>query len=125
LLACLPSAVRVFFGRWAIVRFFLAAATAFLMFFRAAARCFSLAIMTSSGFLSAWQRDVATRKSRRPNRPAARKALYLQPVDGEWQTNRSKLRVVCKLPGAPASVRRVPETVTLPFIRASRESPDE
>src|SRR5437762_356516 len=44
LFACLPNAVRVFFGRWATVRFFFAADAAFLMFFRAAARCFSLAI---------------------------------------------------------------------------------
>jgi hypothetical protein len=33
-----PSAVRVFFGRCAIVRFLLAAAAAFLMFRRAADR---------------------------------------------------------------------------------------
>src|SRR5207237_9967981 len=44
LFACLPMAVRVFFGRCAIVRFFLAAAAAFLMFLRAAARCLSLAM---------------------------------------------------------------------------------
>src|SRR5262245_60910502 len=40
----LPSAVRVFFGRCAIVRFFLAAREAFLMFFRASVFCFVLAI---------------------------------------------------------------------------------
>ena len=36
----LPRAVRVCFGRWAMVRFFLAAVAAFLMFRRAAVRCF-------------------------------------------------------------------------------------
>ncbi len=36
----LPSAVRVFFGRWAIVFFFFAAAAAFLIFPFAAVRCF-------------------------------------------------------------------------------------
>ena len=40
--ACFPSAVRVAFGRWAIVRFFFAALTAFFIFFRAAALCFVL-----------------------------------------------------------------------------------
>jgi hypothetical protein len=40
----LPRAVRVFLGRCATVCFFFAAAAAFLMFFRAAARCFSLAM---------------------------------------------------------------------------------
>ncbi len=34
----LPSAVRVFFGRWAIVRFFRAAEAALRMFRRAALR---------------------------------------------------------------------------------------
>src|SRR5581483_6252527 len=38
--ACLPSALRVFFGMCAIVRFFFAAPIAFLTFLRAAARCF-------------------------------------------------------------------------------------
>jgi hypothetical protein len=37
--------VRVLFGKWAIVRFLLAAAAAFLMFLRAAARCFGDAIL--------------------------------------------------------------------------------
>lgn len=41
---CLPSAVLTDLGRWAIVRFFFAAAAAFLMFFRAAFRCLVLAI---------------------------------------------------------------------------------
>src|SRR5439155_8041000 len=40
----LPSAVRVDFGRCAIVLFSLAALCAFLMFFLAALRCFSVAI---------------------------------------------------------------------------------
>jgi hypothetical protein len=44
---CLPSAVLVDFGRLAIVRFLRAASCAFLMFFRAAARCFSVAMATS------------------------------------------------------------------------------
>ncbi len=44
LAACLPKAVRVDFGRWAIVRFFRAAAAAFLMFLRAADLCLSVAI---------------------------------------------------------------------------------
>jgi hypothetical protein len=44
LLACLPSAVRVDFGRWAIVRFFFAAAAAFLMFLPAAERCLAVAM---------------------------------------------------------------------------------
>jgi hypothetical protein len=39
-----PSAVRVRFGSFAIVRFFFAARAAFLMFRRAAARCFEDAI---------------------------------------------------------------------------------
>ena len=42
--ACFPSAVRTDFGKWAIVRFFFAAAAAFLMFRLAAFRCFVLAI---------------------------------------------------------------------------------
>ena len=37
-----PKAVRTFFGRWAMVRFSLAAVAAFLMFFRAAVFCFSV-----------------------------------------------------------------------------------
>ena len=41
---CLPSAVRVFLGRLAIVRFLRAAVAAFLMFFRAACCCFWLAM---------------------------------------------------------------------------------
>src|SRR5947199_3094135 len=45
LFACLPSAVRVFFGRCVIVFFFFAAPAAFLMFWRAAVRCFSLAMV--------------------------------------------------------------------------------
>jgi hypothetical protein len=44
LAACLPKAVRVFFGRLAIVRFFFAAWAAFLMFFRAAVRCLAVTI---------------------------------------------------------------------------------
>ncbi|HZU31909.1 MAG TPA: hypothetical protein VFB79_12390, partial [Candidatus Angelobacter sp.] len=47
LAACLPKAVLVFLGKWAIVRFFLAATAAFLMLRRAAARCFSLGIIYS------------------------------------------------------------------------------
>jgi hypothetical protein len=42
--ACFPNAVRTDFGKWAIVRFFFAAAAAFLTFRRAAFRCFVLAI---------------------------------------------------------------------------------
>lgn len=42
--ACLPSAVRVDFGRCAIVRLFLAVSAAFLMFFRAACFCRAVAI---------------------------------------------------------------------------------
>jgi hypothetical protein len=41
----LPSAVRVFFGRFATVRFFLAALAAFLMFFLAALRCLAVAMV--------------------------------------------------------------------------------
>lgn len=44
LFACLPSAVRVFFGRCEIVRLRLAALDAFLMFRRAAVFCFVVAI---------------------------------------------------------------------------------
>jgi hypothetical protein len=40
----LPSAVRVFLGNREMVRFRLAALTAFLMFFRAAAFCFVVAM---------------------------------------------------------------------------------
>jgi hypothetical protein len=43
-LACLPSAVRVFLGSRFSVCFRFAALVAFLIFFRAAARCFWLAI---------------------------------------------------------------------------------
>jgi hypothetical protein len=39
-----PSAVLVRFGKWATVRFRLAAPAAFLMFRRAADRCFDVAI---------------------------------------------------------------------------------
>src|ERR1700724_737141 len=42
----MPRAVRTDLGKWAIVRFRLAARAAFLIFFRAAFLCFSLA-MTS------------------------------------------------------------------------------
>lgn len=42
--ACLESAIRVRFGRCAMVRFRFAAPIAFRMFRRAAARCFSDAI---------------------------------------------------------------------------------
>jgi len=35
----LPRALRVLFGKWATVRFLLAAVAAFLMFRRAAVRC--------------------------------------------------------------------------------------
>jgi hypothetical protein len=45
--ACLPNAVRVRFGKCAMVRFLLAAAAAFLMFLRAAARCLVLAMNLS------------------------------------------------------------------------------
>lgn len=44
LAACLPRAVRVFFGRLAIVRFFFAAAAAFEMFRLAALFCRGVAI---------------------------------------------------------------------------------
>ena len=44
LLACLPNAVRVFFGRFEIVRLRLAVDVAFLMFRRAAAFCLVVAI---------------------------------------------------------------------------------
>src|SRR5207248_8242085 len=66
LFACLPNAVRVFFGRWATVRFFFAAAAAFLIFFRAAARCFSLAIERPpiDPFLSACRNGGNRRKRR-------------------------------------------------------------
>ena len=43
--ACFPSAVRVRFGKWAMVRLRFAAAAAFLILRRAAARCFELAMM--------------------------------------------------------------------------------
>jgi hypothetical protein len=42
--ACLPNAIRVFFGKCAIVLFLFAAAAAFLVFRLAAARCFALAM---------------------------------------------------------------------------------
>jgi hypothetical protein len=42
--ACLPSAVRVDFGRCAMVRFLFAVAAAFLMFFLAACFCLAVAI---------------------------------------------------------------------------------
>jgi hypothetical protein len=45
---CFPSAVRVDFERWEIVRFFFAAVAAFLIFFLAAAFCFALAMIFSS-----------------------------------------------------------------------------
>jgi len=45
LAACLPSAVRVFFGKREIVRFLRAAFAAFLMLRRAAALCFLLAMI--------------------------------------------------------------------------------
>jgi len=45
--ACLPRAVRVDFGRCAIVRFLLAADAAFLMFFRVARVCFVEAMVDS------------------------------------------------------------------------------
>jgi hypothetical protein len=45
LAASFPSAVRVFFGRCAIVRFRRAAFAAFLTFLRAAERCFGEAIL--------------------------------------------------------------------------------
>lgn len=41
---CLPSAVRVFFGKCEIVRFFFATFAAFFIFFRAVERCFRDAI---------------------------------------------------------------------------------
>jgi hypothetical protein len=44
--ACLPSAVRVFFGNREIVRFLLAAFAALPMFRRAAALCLRLAIVS-------------------------------------------------------------------------------
>ena len=50
---CLPSAVRVRFGRCAIVRFFLAVLAALRMFLRAALRCFSFGIVLS--FLMAFE----------------------------------------------------------------------
>jgi hypothetical protein len=45
LAACLPSAVRVFFGSLEIVRFLRAAFAAFLMLRRAAERCLALAMV--------------------------------------------------------------------------------
>jgi hypothetical protein len=50
---CLPSAVRTDFGKCAIVRFFLAAADAFLIFFFAALLCFVEAIDAPSFDLQA------------------------------------------------------------------------
>lgn len=44
---CLPSAVRVFFGSFAMVFLRLAAAAAFLMFFRAARFCLDVAMTRS------------------------------------------------------------------------------
>jgi hypothetical protein len=41
---CLPRAVRVFFGSFAMVRLRFAALAAFLMLRRAAARCFVVAL---------------------------------------------------------------------------------
>ena len=52
LAACLPKAVLVDFGRCAMVRFFFAAVAAFLIFRRAAARCFSLAIFSPYAMIS-------------------------------------------------------------------------
>jgi len=43
--ACLPSAVRVLFGKREMVRFLRADFAAFLMLRRAAARCFLLAMV--------------------------------------------------------------------------------
>ena len=43
---CFPSAVRVFLDKCEMVFFLFAAAAAFLMFLRAAARCFVLAMMS-------------------------------------------------------------------------------
>jgi hypothetical protein len=49
----LPSAVRVFFGSREMVRFPFAAFAAFLMFRRAAAICFRLAIMPPESYCCA------------------------------------------------------------------------
>jgi len=57
---CLPKAVRVFFGKWAIVRLLLAAAAAFLIFFRAADVCFSLAISSPEDQMNDFCRPAAT-----------------------------------------------------------------
>jgi hypothetical protein len=52
---CFPSAVRTDCGKWAIVRFLLAAEAAFFMFFFAAFFCFVDAICsTLRGFLFGW-----------------------------------------------------------------------
>jgi hypothetical protein len=47
LLPCFPKAVRVDFGKWAIVLFFLAARAAFLIFFCVADLCLDEAITVS------------------------------------------------------------------------------
>jgi hypothetical protein len=64
----LPNAVRVFAGKWEMVFLDLAAVAAFLMFFLAAARCFSVliaflayidsAILAKPDFLFANQRHL-------------------------------------------------------------------
>jgi hypothetical protein len=58
---CFPSAVRTDFGKWAMVRLRLADCAAFLMFFRAAFLCLSLA-MTTSRFGDSFPKRAATRK---------------------------------------------------------------
>jgi hypothetical protein len=61
---CLPSAVLVFFGNLEMVFFLVAARAAFLMFLRAAAFCFAVAIgISESGVLSV---RLTARACRRP-----------------------------------------------------------
>jgi hypothetical protein len=64
LAACLPSAVRVDFGRCAIVRFLLAARAAFLMFRFAARLCFIVAMAVSLSLVSAGHFTLTSARGR-------------------------------------------------------------
>ena len=64
LAACLPSAVRVDFGRCAIVRFLLAARAAFLMFHFAARLCFIVAMAVSLSLVSAGHFTLTSARGR-------------------------------------------------------------
>ena len=62
--ACLPSAVRVDFGRCAIVRFLLATRAAFLMFHFAARLCFIVAMAVSLSLVSAGHFTLTSARGR-------------------------------------------------------------